>query len=65
MRLFSNPVLILKAECDYLPWQNTYEYKDLFPNAKLKVVKNAGHSIFIENRTDYIYEILNFLEEDN
>ena len=63
MKLFSNPVLILKAECDYLPWQDTYEYKDLFPNAKLKVVKNAGHSILSENRTDYIYEILNFLEE--
>lgn len=63
MKLFSNPVLILKAECDYLPWQDTYEYKDLFPKAKLKVVKNAGHSILIENRTDYIYEILHFLEE--
>lgn len=61
MKLFSNPVLILKAECDYLSWQDTYEYKDLFPNVKLKVVKNVGHSIFIENRTDYIYEILNFL----
>lgn len=64
MKLFSNPVLILKAECDYIPWQDTYEYKDLFPNAKFKVVKNAGHSILIENRTDCILEILNFLEED-
>ncbi len=62
MKSFTNPVLILKAECGYLPWQVAYEYKEIFSDAKLKVIKNAGHSIYVENRTDYIYEILNFLE---
>lgn len=62
MKLFSNPVLILKADCDYISWQETYEYKELFPNTKLKVIKDAGHSICIENKTDYISEILRFLE---
>ena len=64
MKLFTNPVLILKAECDYLDWQEAYEYTTVFPNVKLKVIKNAGHSIYVENRVDYISEILNFLEKD-
>lgn len=64
MKSFTNPVIILKAECDYLPWQEAYEYKEIFPDAKLKVIKNAGHSIYVENRTDYIYTILNFLEQN-
>lgn len=64
MKLFTNPVLILKAECGYLPWQEAYEYKAIFPDAKLKVINNAGHTIYAENRTDYISEILNFLEKN-
>lgn len=63
IKTFKNPVLILKAECDYLPWQEAYEYKELFPDAEFKVIKNAGHSIYAENRTDYISEIVSFLEK--
>ena len=63
IKIFKEPVLILKAQCDYLPWQEAYEYKELFPFAELKVIKNAGHSIYAENKTDYISEILSFLEK--
>lgn len=59
---YKNPVLILKPQCDYIPWRETYEYKLLFPNSELKVIKNAGHSISAENKEDLISEILNFLE---
>ncbi|WP_336702164.1 alpha/beta hydrolase [Chryseobacterium indologenes] len=61
---YKNPVLILKGECDYIPWRETYEYKALFPNSELKVIKSAGHSIARENKKDLVKEILSFLEKE-
>jgi len=62
MKNINKPVLILKGECDYIPWKETYEYVDILPDAELKVVKNSGHSIMVENRDRYISEILSFLK---
>lgn len=62
MKKYDKPVLILKSECDYLDWEFAHEYKELYPNSELKVIKNSGHSIYIENRQDYVSEIVNFIE---
>ncbi|OUD34977.1 alpha/beta hydrolase [Flavobacterium sp. FPG59] len=62
MKKYDKPVLILKPECDYLDWEFAHEYKELYPNSELKVIINSGHSIFIENRKDYVFEIINFIE---
>ena len=61
MKEFDKPVLILKPECDYLDWEEAHEYKELYPKVELKVIKNTGHSIYIENKQDYVSEIKNFL----
>jgi pimeloyl-ACP methyl ester carboxylesterase len=39
------PVLIFRGECDFLPREATYEYKETFPNATLIEVPDAGHNI--------------------
>lgn len=62
MKKYDKPVLILKSECDYLDWEFAHEYKVLYPNSELKVIKNSGHSIYIENREDYVSEIVRFLD---
>lgn len=61
---YKNPVLILKGQCDYIPWSATYEYKALLTNSELKIIKNSGHSIASENKKDLIAEILHFLEKE-
>lgn len=63
MKSFSKPVLVLKPECDYIPWQDTYEYLDIFQNAELKVIEGAGHTAYIENKEAYIANILNFINK--
>ena len=61
---YDKPVLILKPECDYLDWEYAHEYKELFSCSELKVIKNSGHSIYVENRQDYVSEIVNFIKSD-
>lgn len=64
MKKYLKPVLILKPECDYLDWEFAHEYQELYPYSELKVIKNSGHSIYIENRQDYVSEIIKFIESD-
>ena len=42
------PVLILKAECDYLKWEVTYQYKSLLMNSTFLFLEGAGHMPFLE-----------------
>lgn len=39
------PVLILRGECDYIPWTATYRYKETFPKATLVLIEQAGHAL--------------------
>lgn len=61
MKKLNKPVLILKPECDYLDWKEAHEYNEIYPKSELKVIKNTGHSIYVENKQDYLSEIKNFL----
>lgn len=56
------PLLILKGQYDNQPWGFTQEYMDLFPNHKLVVINDAGHSISLEKPEEYISEIRKFLD---
>ncbi|UZO82184.1 alpha/beta hydrolase [Aquimarina sp. ERC-38] len=64
MKKYDKPVLILKPECDYLDWEFAHEYKELYPNSELKVIKKSGHSMNIENQQDYVSEIIKFIKSD-
>lgn len=61
LRELDIPVLVLKPECDYIDWRVAYEYAQLIDGAELKVIPNAGHSIYTENRADYLAAIHAFL----
>lgn len=39
------PVLILRGECDYIPWTATYRYKETFSKATLVLIEQAGHAL--------------------
>lgn len=55
------PLLLLKGQCDNQPWGYAQEYLELFPNATLKVIPSAGHSIPTEQPDLYIQAIREFL----
>jgi proline iminopeptidase len=61
IRSLSLPVLILKAECDYIKWDVTYEYKTLFPNSILLYLDGAGHMPFLEKPGLVLDSIRSFL----
>lgn len=39
------PVLVLRAECDYLSWDVTREYRDVLPDAVLVPIDGSGHAV--------------------
>lgn len=55
------PVLIMKGQYDNQKWGFTREYLELYPNHKLVVIPNAGHSIAAEQGDLYIKTIRGFL----
>jgi proline iminopeptidase len=59
------PVLIMKGQCDNQPWGFVYEYLELFPNHKLIIIPDAGHSISVEQPELYLKTIRAFLNQDS
>lgn len=57
------PVLVLQGACDYIPYAASYEYVDLFPNARYVFVEDAGHLIWWDRPERYLAEIESFLAE--
>lgn len=51
------PVLVLRAECDYLAWEVTREYRDVLPNAVLLPIDGSGHAV-ARDRPDLYLDIL-------
>jgi proline iminopeptidase len=56
------PILVLKGQYDNQKWGAAKEYLDLFPNHKLVIVKDSGHSIATEQPAIYLNEIRSFLK---
>ncbi len=61
LRSLTLPVLILKAECDYVKWKVTYEYKSLLRNSTLLFLEGAGHMPFLEKPGLVLDSIRSFL----
>ncbi|MGD8535590.1 MAG: alpha/beta fold hydrolase [Candidatus Aminicenantes bacterium] len=61
LRSLAHPVLILKAECDYLKWEVTYEYKSLLQNSTLLFLEGAGHMPFLEKPGLVLDSVRSFL----
>lgn len=58
------PVLIMKGECDHQAWGYLNEYLELFPDNQLKIISDAGHSIYVEQPELYLKTIRDFLNQD-
>ena len=56
------PTLVIRGQYDNQKWGAAKEYLDLFPNHKLVLVKNAGHSVATEHPEIYVNEIRSFLK---
>ena len=55
------PVLVLRAECDYLAWEVTREYRDVLPGAILVPVDDAGHGVARDRPDRYVDIVRSFL----
>jgi len=55
------PILVMKGQCDSQPWGFVNEYLELFPNHRLEIIPDAGHSISVEQPEIYINTIRDFL----
>lgn len=64
LRTIRTPALILRAECDYVPWIDTREYRDTLPDATLVYLPGAGHGITGDAGPAYLRAILDFLAGD-
>jgi proline iminopeptidase len=51
------PVLIVKPQCDYLPWSFGTDLARSLPNARLVYLPGAGHSLYAE-RPDAVRSLL-------
>jgi proline iminopeptidase len=45
LRANPTPVLVLRAECDYISWEVTREYRDVLPKATLVTIEGSGHGV--------------------
>ena len=62
-RITSPTLVIHGAEDRYVPPANAGALAEAVPNAKLCVLKGAGHLVFIERAADVNREVITFLEE--
>ena len=58
------PALVLRAECDYVPWVDTRDYRDALPASTLVYLPGAGHGITDQAGPAYLEAILGFLAGD-
>ncbi len=62
LREVAIPVLLICGEHDEATPKTVKKYQKLFPDAKIKVVKNASHSIARENPKEYIKIVKEFIK---
>ena len=55
------PVLLIRGQCDSQPWGFATEYLDLFPDHRLTIIPDAGHSAYVEQLEAYTDVIRAFL----
>lgn len=55
------PLLILRGQCDGMPWGYIVEYYTYFKNRKVEIIPGAGHAISREQPELYLHHIRTFL----
>ena len=60
---YKGPVLFIKGDMsDYIIDEDKSLIINLFPQAKIQIIKNAGHWVHVENKTDFNTIVQNFLK---
>jgi pimeloyl-ACP methyl ester carboxylesterase len=57
------PTLIIKPQCDYLPWRFGADLARALPNAGLVYIRGAGHSAYTERDDVVLATRRAFIEE--
>ncbi|OON32528.1 hypothetical protein BSA16_05355, partial [Micromonospora sp. Rc5] len=58
------PALIMRGECDFVPWEETYEYRRTLPQATLVYLPHTGHDITSGQREAYDALLRAFLRDE-
>lgn len=59
------PVLILRAAYDYVDWEATKFYREVFQNSQLVYIPESGHVPWGVNASDSYHAILDFIAGNN
>ena len=62
---FTNNVLIIHGIGDFLNLSHPYANQELFPNAELIILQDAGHMMSIDSKEEYFNSINKFLDKTN
>ena len=62
LRTIEAPALVLYGEIDLQPVPVGEGYASLLPNARVRVIKDAGHFIFTDRPTDFAKVVKTFLQ---
>ena len=55
------PALVLRGECSYIPWPDTYAYTQVLPRSSLVYIKGAGHVLWASRPAETAAAIRAFL----
>ncbi|MFI1996970.1 alpha/beta fold hydrolase [Actinoplanes sp. NPDC020271] len=58
------PALIMRGECDFVPWPQTYEYRSTLPQATLVYLPHTGHDIAAGQPQPYAALLRAFLRDE-
>jgi len=61
LRHSDTPLLVLRAQCDYLRWEVTREYRDTFPRATMLTIAGAGHTVLSDRPAETSAAAIAFL----
>ncbi|MFJ8685785.1 alpha/beta fold hydrolase [Micromonospora wenchangensis] len=58
------PALIMRGECDFVPWEETYEYRRTLPQATLVYLPHTGHDLAVGQPEAYDALLRAFLRDE-
>lgn len=61
LRRSATPSLVLRGECSYIPWSDTYAYTQVLPQSSLVYIKGAGHVLWASRPEETASAIRAFL----
>jgi proline iminopeptidase len=57
------PALVMKGECDYVPWFVSYDYARSLPNARMVLLRRTGHLLWAGQPEQSFHVMLAFLQD--